>query len=197
MAATMRFGTGVIVSRWASPVLAAVLTAWGAVAFVAVAAAEAAVGSVPDSAQLVELRRVVATSRVLRVAADFGWEAIGDPILDSTGIRSASWHQRPALITTVGTPPRTARPPIPWTRISTLQVGRSKTLQGAVGGTLIGLVLGAGLAMATIPSGYSDEADGYRAVALFGGTAVLGTIVGTYLGWKSGFRTIYQAEGKG
>jgi hypothetical protein len=154
--------------------------------------------AVPDSARLAGLRRAVAEAPVLRVVGESGRERIPDPILDSSGVRSATWvpvaSRRPALFTTERTAPVAARPPIPWSRISALETGRPKALQGAVGGTVIGFVLGAGIALAVLPRGYVSESEGLRSIGIVSGATIAGTLVGTLIGSQRGFRPIYRAD---
>jgi hypothetical protein len=178
-------------ARYAGAVLAAAAC---------VASAPAPAGAaVPDSARLAGLREAITAAPIFRVVGAFGRERIADPILDSSGVRSAGWEpvasRRTAVFTAERSAPRAARAPIPWSDISALETGRPKTLQGAVGGTVVGLVVGAGIALAMNPRGApADEEDALRSIGIVSGTTFAGTILGTWIGHRSGFRPIYRAD---
>jgi hypothetical protein len=155
--------------------------------------AEDASQPVPDSARLETLRRQL-DGRPTRVRGSFGSVDIDRPILAPEGIGSRAWteHSRPALIRTGDVTVKPARPPIPWNEIAEIQSGRTHTLQGAVGGLFVGVAVG-GLLAGTHASDAGEE-EGMRAISLFFGSVMAGTMIGALVGSIPRWRTVYRAD---
>jgi hypothetical protein len=154
-------------------------------------------GAIPDSTRMEALRQAIAQAPVFRVRGESGGMRISRPVLDSTGVRSMEWgvaaRRRPALLVTADAPRPSPRPSIPWSEISSLEVARPCTVQGAVAGAIVGLALGA-----TVVSGRvgrsTDEGAAYETIGIFGTVVTTSTILGAILGHRSGTRTIYRAQ---
>ena len=155
-------------------------------------------GAIPDSAELAALRQRVSSAKVVRLEGSFGSREIGRPLLDSSGVRSRDWEERarlrPALFVSADAPRPPVPAPIAWSEITEIQTGGPKIVKGALVGTFTGIVLGATLAAASLGNGYVGEEEGFRAIGIFSGTAMTGTIVGLVVGSMRGWHTVYRAR---
>jgi len=156
-------------------------------------AVAASAGTIPDSAQMSELRLAAAKAPVLLVRGDFGLRELRKPLLDSTGVRSATWesaaHARPAIVTTADAPHAALPPPITWNEISSLETQHQQKTKWTLMGGITGLALGAliyGLSDDTAATGEIPEGAGW----LFGLPPV-GAMTGFVAGSLVGKRTIY------
>ena len=149
-------------------------------------------GAVPDSGQMATLRAAATKAPVLLVRGDFGLQEIRKPLLDSTGVRSATWeseaHTRPAVFSAPDATHAPATAPIAWSAISTIHTQHQRKLQGAIAGFVVGLAVGAAV-YASTDSGYSGEEYGSAGWVL--GAPVLGTIAGFVIGSFTGTRLVY------
>ena len=119
-----------------------------------------------DSAGLVQ----VVTRRSSRLAHDLRFEADGVVL---PGVRHS------ALIE-IGTPPEKRETRIPWADVESVSLGRSRTRDGFVYGTVIGAVAG-GMIVATYGTDVAEEGD--NAVLAFSVLVGLGFVaVGTLFG---------------
>jgi len=171
LSAGMRMTGIAIVLGTAAPVVAAALEA-------------------PDAAGMAALRGRASAAPMMRVVGPSGAQVINRAILDSSGVRSADWDfvGRRAVFVGENAPPRPVQPPIAWSRISEVQVGRTRALRGAVIGTLIASFLGVTLIMAN-PA--KDES-GLWVLGVPGTAIALGSLVGGAIGASHGtWRTVY------
>ena len=149
--------------------------------------------SVPDAAQLAELRTQLSPPRMAKLIGAFGTLEIKHPLVDSTGVSSADWARpegRPALILAAGTPPANVRPPIPWSEISEIQSGRSRVTRGALIGLAAGLLIGSSVVLDSF--GTDDGKTALQAIATGIGVAVAAPFVGAAIFSGHGWRTIYR-----
>jgi len=156
-------------------------------------AATATAGAIPDSAQMSELRRAAAKAPVLLVRGDFGLRELRKPLLDSTGVRSATWesaaHARPAIVSTADAPHAAPPPLMTWNEISSIETQHQQktkwTLMGGITGLAVGMLI-YGLSDDQPATGEIPEGAGW----LFGLPPVC-AMAGFIVGSMTGTRTIY------
>lgn len=157
----------------------------------------ATAGSTPDPRQLVAMRAAVARAPVLLVRGDFGVREVLHAWLDSTGVRpsppESARRPRPALIASADAPRPEPPPTIAWSEIESLETQKSKKLQGAMGGFVVGLTAGFTVALTYEPKNSEDMTP----AGLLVGLPMLGLISGTILGSLSGSKVIYRAPTQG
>jgi hypothetical protein len=162
-----------------------------------VATALDAGGAIPDSTQMILLRRAAAQAPVLIVRGDFGLRELRHPLIDSTGVRSASWerttHTRPALFATPDAPRSAVTGPLAWHQISTLETQRPMRLKGTLIGGITGLAAGMLMVGTTDTGTFTGD---YRNVGYLVGMPMTGAVAGFVIGSLSGFRTIYSAPSR-
>ena len=159
---------------------------------VAVTAAVSA-GTIPDSAQMSELRLAAAKAPVLLVHGDFGLRGLRKPLLDSTGVRSATWesaaHARPAIVSTPDAPHAASPPLITWNEISSLETQHQQKTKWTLMGGITGLALGALIYGTSNPTDETGESWG--AAGWLVGAPFIGAVAGFITGSLTGKRTIY------
>jgi len=174
--------------------VAAVATA---LALASVVPESATAGSTPDPRQLVAMRDAVARAPVLLVRGDFGVREVRHAWLDSTGVGpsrpESARRPRPALFATADAPRPEPPPTIAWSEIESLETQKSKKLQGAMGGFVVGLTAGFTVALTYEPKNSEDMTP----AGLLVGLPMLGLISGTILGSLSGSKVIYRAPTQG
>ena len=152
----------------------------------------AAGGAIPDSSQMSTLRAAAAKAPVLLVRGDFGLQEIRKPLLDSTGVRSATWesqaHARPAVFTAPDPTHAPAAAPIAWSEISTIHTQHQRKLQGAIAGFVVGLAVSAVIYASTDPGNSGED---YGSAAWVLGAPMLGVIGGFAIGSFTGTRLVY------
>lgn len=153
----------------------------------------ASAGSIPDSAQMSELRLAAAKAPVLLVHGDFGLRELRKPLLDSTGVRSATWeaaaHARPAIVSTADAPHAAPPPPITWNQISSLETQHQQKTKWTLLGGITGLALGALIYGTSDSTGETGEIPPGAAWLL--AAPMAGVAAGFVVGSMTGKRTIY------
>jgi hypothetical protein len=178
---------------------AGLATTWATVVLTIALAVAASAGAIPDSTQMSELRLAAAKAPVLLVRGDFGLRELRNPLLDSTGVRSASWepaaHARPAIISTPDAPHTAMPAPIAWERISSLETQHQQktkcTLMGGITGLALGMLM-YGVSDNQAATGELSEADRWLLSMPPAGLAV-----GFVVGMMTGKRTIYPQPSQG
>jgi hypothetical protein len=157
-------------------------------------AATATAGTIPDSAQMSELRLAAAKAPVLLVRGDFGLRELRKPLLDSTGVRSATWesaaHARPAIVSTADAPHAAPPPLMTWNEISSIETQHQQKTKFALMGGITGLAVG--LLIAGTGSETSESEALGKAAWVIGGP-MLGVIGGFVVGSFVGTKTVYSS----
>lgn len=161
------------------------LGSWLLLASVAALDVSRALASEPDSVPgpqaIAQLRLDLSRADLCRVTSRGSPQILRDLRIDSSGVSAEHWGSsgRPALITSPDLlPPRTP-PPISWSEISRIETGRPQTLKFALGGLLVGALVGAAV-WQFIPTGY-DGGQGDPLVVV-GVPAAAGLVLGGLLG---------------
>jgi len=154
----------------------------------------AVAGPVPDGAQMALMRHAIAQTPLVRMRGDFGTLRGHRPLLDSSGVMLVQrlGGSRDAMRAIPVDESQMA--PIPWPEISTIETDRAgSAAKSTVIGGLIGLLLGAGLAMSSVDvTSLRNQQDQSGAILL--APVVGGFALGYLIGQHGKRRTIYPRE---